>query len=404
MTTRFHPTSREAGSGAAEAAAEAAAFSLVRGDWLYRVQRRMGLIPAGGAGIGRRALFFSMLTWLPLLVWAIFNDRLFGTDGESLLGHYSVHVRCLIGIPLLIGAEAVAHRVVPLCLTQFLRSGLIDAELEPRYRAIIAGGASLRDRAYPWVIIGGLVVAWAVAVSVSPNPDDVRWGDLGGASGFAVWWFLLVTRPIFNVLLLAWIWRLLLASILLFRIASLPLRLVPTHPDRVGGLGFLSRMPFIFAPFSFAVSAVLAAAWGHEVAYHGVAIPSLYFQMGVLVLVLAVLVLVPMLTFTPRLARMRKDALLDCGALLAAHGRKVDRRWIHGEPGDADDPLLDAPELGPVADTHAIYDAVAQTRGVLVNKGVLLAAVLPAALPMLVLAASQLPLKATLGKLLMTLL
>ncbi|GJG97586.1 hypothetical protein [Cupriavidus pauculus] len=382
----------------------AASFSLVRGDWLYRLQRRIGLIPEHGTGIIRRALFFSMLTWLPLAIWALLNDRMIGSDGEYLLAHYSLHVRCLVGIPLLIGAEAIAHQVVPLCLTQLVRNGLIDAELAPRFQAIIASGARLRDRAYPWIIIGGLVAAWAIAVSVSPNPDEVRWGDMGGASGFAIWWFLLVARPIFNVLLLAWLWRLVLATVLLMRIASLPLRIVPTHPDHVGGLGFLSRIPFIFAPFSFAVSAVMASAWGHEVVYHGVALPSLHFQMGTLVLVLTVLVMIPMLTFTPLLANTRRQALLDYGALLAEHGRKVDRRWIHGEPGDPDDPLLDAPELGPVADIHAIYEAVAAMRGVLVNKLVLLSGVVPAALPMLVLAGSQLPLKATLGKLLMTLL
>lgn len=400
MTTHFRPSNDPDADGGSVAAT----FSLVRGDWLYRIQRRIGLIPAGGTGILRRAIFFSMLTWLPLMIWAIVNNRVIGGDGESLFGHYSVHIRCLIGIPLLIGAEAVAHSVVPLCLTQFQRSGLVDAELAPRFNAVVASGAKLRDTLYPWVVIGGLVVAWAVAVSVSPNPDEVRWGDLGGASGFAVWWFLLVSRPVFNVLMLAWLWRLVLACVLLFRISRLPLRLVPTHPDKVGGLGFLSRIPFIFAPFAFAVSAVMAASWGHEVVYHGVAIPSLYFQMGTLVLVLTILLMLPMLTFTPLLARTRKWALLDYGALLATHGRKVDRRWIHGEPGQPDDPLLDAPELGPVADTHAIYGAVAQMRGALVNKAVLLSAALPAAVPMLALASSQLPMKSTLGKLLMTLL
>ncbi|MGE8677981.1 MAG: hypothetical protein ACN6PE_05150 [Achromobacter marplatensis] len=52
-----------------------------------------------------------------------------------------------------------------------------------------------------------------------------------------------MTRPLFSVLRLAWVWRLVLASIVLLRIARLPLKLVPSHPDRVGGLGFLGRLP-----------------------------------------------------------------------------------------------------------------------------------------------------------------
>ncbi|WP_454711746.1 hypothetical protein [Cupriavidus nantongensis] len=382
----------------------AEAFSLVRDDVLYRLQRRLGLIPAGGLGVARRALCYSMVAWLPLVVWAVVHGRVTGQGGESLFGHYAIHVRCLIGIPLLILAEGIAHGVVPLCLRQFTRSGLVDEALAPRFREIVEGAAKLRDRTYPWVIIGGLVLGWTLAVSVAPNRDEIGWGDLGGATGFATWWFLLVSRPLFNVLLLAWLWRLLLTAIVLTRIARLPLRLVPTHPDRVGGLSFLNRVQFIFAPFSFAVSAVMAAAWAHEVMYHGVAIPSLYPQMGTLVLVLTLVTLLPMFGFVPLLARTRKWALLDYGALLAEHNRKVDRHWIHGEPGQADDPLLDAPELGPVADTHAIYAAVAGMRSSLVDKRALLATALPAALPMLMLASSQLPLKSTLGKLLMTLL
>ncbi|MNW13481.1 hypothetical protein D3C71_2114530 [compost metagenome] len=66
--------------------------------------------------------------------------------------------------------------------------------------------------------------------------------------------------------------------------------------------------------------------------------------------------------------------------------------------------MLDAPELGPVADVQAIYQAVAAMRGAIVNKSVLLKILVPAALPMLLLISMQWPLKSTLSKLLFTLL
>lgn len=44
--------------------------SLVRGDILYRLQRRVGLIPLEGLGIARRALFWALFAWLPIAVWA----------------------------------------------------------------------------------------------------------------------------------------------------------------------------------------------------------------------------------------------------------------------------------------------------------------------------------------------
>jgi hypothetical protein len=56
--------------------------------------------------------------------------------------------------------------------------------------------------------------------------------------GFGGWWLVYVARPIFIALLAVWLWRLILLFLLLKRIAALDLAIVPTHPDRSGGLGF----------------------------------------------------------------------------------------------------------------------------------------------------------------------
>jgi hypothetical protein len=348
----------------------------------------------------RRAVFFSMLAWLPLAVWALITGRMMDVStGEPLLGHFGVHVRCLVAIPLMIAGEAIAQRLVPECFAQFVQRGLVDEGLLGRYRAVIAGGIRLRDRAIPWVAMGGLVVAWTAFVVVTPNPDEFAWTGDTAARGFGAWWLLLVARPLFIILLLAWLWRMVLAGVIFARLARLPLRLVPTHPDRVGGLGFLSRLPLVFAPFTLAVSAVVAASWGHQVAYHGLQVPSLYLEMGVLVVVLVVLAVLPLLPFTPSLIRAREQAVLDYGVLLAEHGRKVQQRWLKGAPGLDDDPMLNAPELGATADTQTIYQSVAGMRLVIFGRAGLLAIVLPAALPMLGLVAGQFPLKATMLKL-----
>src|SRR5262245_22549102 len=77
------------------------ALSLVRGDPLLRLQRRIGLVPAHGLGVARRALALALLAWLPLAAWALLAGRWSGA-GEPLLQHFGVHVRCLIAIPLLV--------------------------------------------------------------------------------------------------------------------------------------------------------------------------------------------------------------------------------------------------------------------------------------------------------------
>src|SRR5262245_13886610 len=87
-------------------------FSLVRGDPWFCFQRAVGLIPAAGLGIVRRCLAFSLMTWLPLVIWAILWRRAFpGELAEPLLQHLGIHARCLLAIPLLVAAEAAGERV-----------------------------------------------------------------------------------------------------------------------------------------------------------------------------------------------------------------------------------------------------------------------------------------------------
>ena len=80
--------------------------------------------------------------------------------------------------------------------------------------------------------------------------------------GFGGWWYLYVARPVYVALVLAWFWRLLLTTRMMFKISRLPLSLVPTHPDRLGGLGFLASIPGAFSLVILALSSVLAAGLG----------------------------------------------------------------------------------------------------------------------------------------------
>lgn len=381
-------------------------FSLVRDDFFYRIQRKIGLIPAGGGGFTRRAVVYALIAWLPLVIAAWLAGTAIESleDNEPLLGHIGIHVRCLVAIPLLVLAEGIAQKLIPLGLREFRRSGLVDETLSARFDQVLIGMAALRNRISPWIVITVFVVTWIAVLFFSPNLDELRRADSGSHSlSFGVWWLLLVTRPIFSILLLAWVWRLILLGLLLMRIAALPLKLVPSHPDRLGGLGFLTRLPVVYGPFLFSVSAVVAGVWAHEVLYHGVMVPSLYGQIAALLVVLTIIGLAPLLVFTPLLLRVKRQALLDYGAFVSQHGRAVDEKWIQGKDAPAP-PMLDAPELGPVADVQAIYQAVAAMRGAIVNKSVLLKILVPAALPMLLLISMQWPLRSTLSKLLFTLL
>ena len=99
------------------------AFSLIRGDPLFRLQQAVGLIGHhGGLGVVRRAVLIAGISWLPLVVWAIATGRALGhTVAEPLFEHFGVHVRSLVAISLLVIADATTqtmlNRVIPYFIT-----------------------------------------------------------------------------------------------------------------------------------------------------------------------------------------------------------------------------------------------------------------------------------------------
>jgi len=388
---------------------ESLALSLIRDDLLFRLQRRVGLIPGQGLGTARRAVFFALLTWLPIVVWAAYMNRIWpGTVDDPLLRHYGVHVRFLLAVPLLILGEGTMHKLSTTLIPYFLTSGLVKATQKQDFVNIIQDITRLRNRTLPWVVIVVLIAAWTVLEPMNAGSElehELNWALISGPGnfGFGGWWFMYVSRPIFNALLAAWLWRLVLVFLLMKRIARLDLAIVPTHPDGAGGLGFMERFPKAFSLFAFAVSAVLASRLAHTVVYHGVNVQSLKGLLAVFLVVLIGICLAPLLTFIGPLAAAKRRALLEYGVLVGEHGRLVRRRWILGEK-EADDPVLQAPELGPVADILTLYEAVKKMRVMPIGKSALSAIALPALIPIAALFSIQMPIKDLLMKIVGTLL
>jgi hypothetical protein len=271
----------------------------------------------------------------------------------------------------------------------------------PRFRAVLARTAALRDAVLPWLIIVGLAFGWTFTGTVAGDAHELNWAEEGtrGSFGFGGWWYVYVGRPIFFALLLGWLWRLLLLAITLKRIAKLDLALVPTHADRAGGLGFVERFPAAFSLVAFVVSLVISAGWAHQAEFHGLDVHTLYPMMVAALIFLLVVFLAPCLAFIGPLARAKKQALLDYGALVARHGEAVRAKWIVGDE-KKDDPVLSAPEIGPVADTVALYEAVQGMRPFPLGKTALLAIALPVVVPFIGVLAIQIPLKQILAQLL----
>lgn len=367
-------------------------FIIVRNDLPIRWQRKVGLAPDNGLGVARRALFFAMFSWLPIVIWAALESRLLDRAvGEPLLAHYGVHVRCLVAIPFLILAESMALRVVRTIVSQFLENGLIIESQREQFIQIIKDTTHLRDKAFPWVIVFALTLLWLVGVPKNIHEHELSWATLDAGMGFGGWWFLYIVRPIFTILLLGWFWRIGLIFRLFYFISKLDLALVPAHPDAMGGLGFLQKLPKAFILVTLAMSAVLASRWIHDSLFHQIALDTLKLPLLSFAILWGLTVLAPLFVFSGKMISTRKKAMRQYSALLSEHGRLVHQKWILGQKiGERD--ILDSPELGPSADIETIYDAVKKMRLIPIGKSCIIPIVVPVALPMIIVAATQIPL------------
>ena len=372
-------------------------FSPLDDEPPLRWQRAVHLAPREGLGIVRRAALFALITWVPIAVWALVHGRfLSAAVGEPLLQHYGVHVRCLVAIPLLILGEATLRAAGLRDLPQFLRSGLIDDVTRPRFYAVLRAVRQWRDASLPWLMAIGVALAWTVVDRADRHADELNWAlDVNGSLGFGGIWFAYIVRPIFVALLLGWLWRIVLLVLLSARIGRLDLALVPSHPDRAGGLGFVERLPFAFAPVSLAISAVLASRWAHQIVHHGQTLTAFKFPAATFGVVWSLILLAPLLPFIGVMYRAKRAALASYAAMVAEQGRLVRRRWIDGTT-KSDTPLLEPSGVGVLADSAAMFNAVQSMRAVPIGKTTLAAILLPTAVPMLVVAALQVPIRSLL--------
>lgn len=360
-------------------------------DRSHDLQRRLGLIPSGGLGVTRRALLWGAGCWAPVFgfAWASGNIGP-SADGESLLTHFSVNVRLLVALPLLIVAEGVAHRLTSSFIGELKQTGVIPDDEQEKLDALVTRARHLRWAVWPWLGLVAVAVAWSVQPFEAAAPHETQWAVTSESTlSLGAWWYLLVAKPVYVFFVLIWLWRSVQLTIACWDLAHLNLSLVATHPDRAGGLGEVERLPAAFSLVAFAVSATAAAGWAHDVLYHGLSLRSIAPSAAILLIALLMIFVAPLLAFVVPMVRLKRQATLEYSGVVARHGRWVYRRCV--QPVEADAGSI-AEDLGSLADVHVSYEAVRRMRIAPIGLRAVGAILLPAVIPMLVVVALQLPL------------
>jgi hypothetical protein len=335
------------------------------------------------------------VTWIPLLVLSAVEGTAIGHRVRlPFLYDFAAYTRFLVAIPLLILAEGLVERRVAGAATHFVHSGLVPRSGLPRYEAALDGCRSMRDSSLAEVVVLALTAISVVASNGFPF-EFSSWRSIVTGSVHARtltgWWYLVVGVGLFQFLSWRWLWRLLIWYRFLWLTSRLDLRLIPTHPDRAAGLGFVGEVQRVFWTIVFACSATAAGVMANEIVHAGVPLQRYEFPIAGYVVVVLLFFLSPLIMFTPRMVEAKDKSLHDYGSLAIAHNHMFERKWVHGE-NPKGEPVLGTPEISSLADLGGAYDLLARMRAVPFDPADAVVLVIAALIPMAPLLLTVVPL------------
>jgi len=351
----------------ARALLDAQEFSLVHGGPLFQLLLRSRLSSDSLTLVARRVIVFVLITWVPLLALTAHDGHLldggvavpFLLDGET-------HIRFLIVVPLLLAAELVVHtRLMPV-VRAFLDRDLIREADDERFDAAVNSAFRLRNSVLAELSLFALVYGVGVLVVWRHTALDVSTWYAHAAAGShsltsAGKWYAYVSLPIFQFLLLRWYWRLYIWIRFLWQVSRIQLSLVPTHPDLLGGLGFLGNTVFAFSVLLVAHGAMLAAQIANRIFFAGATLQSFKEEIFVMLVFLLCLIFGPLLVFSPQLSRAKRRGLLEYGALAERYVRDFDGKWLRSGAQESE-PLMGSADIQSLADMGNSFTVVRTMR------------------------------------------
>jgi hypothetical protein len=343
-------------------------FSLVHGGPLFQLLLRARVTSDGLTLVVRRIILFVLITWVPLLALSALEGHL--RDGDVALPFLldlETHIRFLVVVPLLLAAELVVHRRLLLVARSFLDRNLISDAEDARFDAAINSAFRLRNSVLAELLLlafvygVGVLVVWRHYTALAVPTWYARHSAEGYRLDGAGIWYAYVSLPIFQFLLLRWYFRLFIWIRFLWQVSRLDLSLVPTHPDQLGGLGFLGNTVFAFSVLLVAHGAMLAAQIANRIFFAGAALPDFKEEIFVTLVFLLCLVFGPLLVFTPQLSRAKRRGLLEYGTLAERYVREFDGKWLRGG-AQASEPLMGSADIQSLADMGNSFTVVRTMR------------------------------------------
>jgi len=375
-------------------------FSLVVGGPFSTLLRWLCLTGPDQLPTWRAATALAIAAWLPPALLAIAQSL--ADPRYSGLGYFSdgmAYTRYLIAIWFLVATERYGDNRLILLAQHFRAAGLLSDDDLPRFRHALGIADRRSASAVAELVILAAALLWSgLMADLTVELARSSWQGALMGDQVTLSWAGSLTRffstPLFMFLVLRWIWRFLVWTALLYRLSRLPLRLMPLHPDRAAGLGFLSIYPSIFSGFIFALSSVVAASMITDLALQRHDPDTVWLALALWLAFSMLLILGPLLVFVHPIYTVRERALLEYGRLANQHHLEFHRKWI--EDGGRNEDILGSEDVSSAADINAAVETVQKLRFLPVDFAAVLQLFVATGAPLLAVVLSQIPLQSLL--------
>jgi hypothetical protein len=323
-------------------------------SWIARIR----LCRVIGATTWRRLALAVLVGWVPLALLAAWHGSTLASGPHAeLLSDLPAISRYLVATPLFVLAQAVYLPQMIDAARALVDAGFITPADAPRYQALVVSTRRLLTSKVTLVIIIGLAFLVTFAVRESKSSGAGSWA--AGSDGVltpAGWWRVFVSHPFFLAVWCTWFWRVLLWTRFLGTLGRMDLRLIASHPDRLGGLHFVVVPLQGFAILALALGAIGAGtvaealiADGHLTAFH-------WYFIGVHVLTVVAIFAGPLFFLSVPLLRLRNRGILEYGKLATNVARQFEARWIDANRRTVDADALSIQDFSATTDLYSVAD------------------------------------------------
>lgn len=335
-------------------------FSIVLGGPLYQLYLKTKLAKPPLNLFKRRVIAITMFAWLPLLILSAFSGVAISGVSVPFIFDVDAHARFLISLSLLIVAEVIVHQRIAEIMMQFLKRDIITKEIKPKFDRYIAAALKLRNSITIELVLLVLVLScghfiWQEYRVLDRSTWYATIIDGNATLNLAGYWYEFISIPIFQFILLRWYFRIFIWYKLLWQISRLSINLNSLHPDRAGGLGFLTNTISAFAVLLIAHTVLLAGMITNRIWHDGATLLDFKVEVLSITGLLMALVLVPLVFFIFVMARDKRIGTYKYGIMASHFVNMFYNKWI--DKASYEKSALGAADIQSLADLSNSFTA-----------------------------------------------